>query len=99
MISALTSGSFRKHLTEDLIPFWNKMTDMERGGFYGYADECGIPDKNSPKGCILNSRILWFYSASYNLLKEPELLEKASVLLSSSRIISMTSDTEVYSGL
>ena len=77
MISALTSGSFRKHLTEDLIPFWNKMTDMERGGFYGYADECGIPDKNSPKGCILNSRILWFYSASYNLLKEPEMLEKA----------------------
>ena len=58
MISALTSGSFRKHLTEDLIPFWNKMTDMERDGFYGYADECGIPDKNSPKGCILHSRIL-----------------------------------------
>ena len=78
MNSALSSDSFREHLTGNLIPFWNKMTDTERGGFFGYADECGIPDKNSPKGCILNSRILWFYSASYNLLKDPELLDQAT---------------------
>lgn len=68
---------FYEHLENNLIPFWNQMEDKENGGFYGYADSDGQPDKNSAKGCILNSRILWFYAASYNLLKMPELLEKA----------------------
>lgn len=53
------------------------MVDNENGGFYGYVDSNGNPDKNSVKGCILNSRILWFYSASYLLLNQQELLEKA----------------------
>ena len=69
--------SFRNHLTKQIIPFWNKMEDLDNGGFYGFADENGIPDKTYLKGCILNSRILWFYSASYNLLKDEGLLNKA----------------------
>jgi mannobiose 2-epimerase len=73
----MNSKSFENHLKTQLIPFWNHMEDLEHGGFYGYADENGLPDKQSIKGCILNSRILWFYSASYNLLKDPELLSKA----------------------
>lgn len=73
----MNAADFRRHLEEDIIPFWNKMEDNENGGFYGYADSEGNPDKNSVKGCILNSRILWFYSAAYKLLKKPELLEKA----------------------
>ena len=68
---------FQEHLEKNLIPFWNRMEDDENGGFYGYADSEGNPDKNSVKGCILNSRILWFYSAAYQLLKKQELLEKA----------------------
>ena len=55
--------SFRNHLTKQIIPFWNKMEDLDNGGFYGFADENGIPDKTYFKGCILNSRILWLYSA------------------------------------
>ena len=69
--------TFENHLKNQLLPFWNRMEDVENGGFYGYANESGVPDKNSIKSCILNSRILWFYSASYNLLKENDLLEKA----------------------
>ncbi|MGN0690108.1 MAG: AGE family epimerase/isomerase [Oscillospiraceae bacterium] len=73
----MKARKFKEHLEKNLIPFWNRMEDIENGGFYGYADSDGVPDKNSVKGCILNSRILWFYSASYQLLKKSELLEKA----------------------
>lgn len=51
---------FQEHLEKNIIPFWNQMTDFEKGGFYGYADSDGKPVKDSVKGCILNSRILWF---------------------------------------
>lgn len=68
---------FYEHLTNDLIPFWNRMRDEARGGFYGYADASGKPDPNSVKGVILNSRILWFYSSAYLLLKDGDLAEMA----------------------
>lgn len=63
-----------KHLTKDLIPFWNGMKDNEYGGFYGWLDYDLKLDKKAVKGCILNSRILWFYSNAYLILKEEALL-------------------------
>lgn len=69
---------FQKHLSESLIPFWNKLEDNENGGFYGYMDGNLTIDKNAEKGVILNSRILWFYSAAYSLLGDKELLAKAT---------------------
>lgn len=74
----MDAKTFQDHLEHNLIPFWNRMEDTENGGFYGYADSNGQPDKDSIKGCILNSRILWFYSAAYQLLNTQELLDKAS---------------------
>ncbi len=68
---------FLKHLQNDLIPFWNKMRDDENGGFYGFADALGEPNPESPKGVILTARIMWFYSAAYQLLKERALLDNA----------------------
>ena len=68
---------FQDHLENDLIPFWNRMRDDKNGGFYGAADASGMPDPSSVKGVILNSRILWFYSSAYLLLKKPELLAMA----------------------
>lgn len=68
---------FKEHLENNLIPFWNKMKDETNGGFYGYADAEGNPDVKSVKGVILNSRILWFYSSAYQLLRKSELLEMA----------------------
>lgn len=68
---------FKQHLTENLIPFWNNLEDTEYGGFYGTVDKDLNIDKNSPKGVILNNRILWFYSNAYRLQKDPVLLQKA----------------------
>ena len=65
------------HLYNDLIPFWMNMRDDENGGFYGFADENGVPDKESSKGVILQSRILWFFSSAYMLSKDPEVLSCA----------------------
>lgn len=73
----MTAEVFKNHLQNDLIPFWNKMTDNDFGGFFGAADWKGVPDPKSIKGGILNSRILWFYSSTYSHLKDEKLLDSA----------------------
>lgn len=50
------------------------MKDCEYGGFYGYMSYDLELDKKAVKGCILNSRILWFFSNAYMLLGDKELL-------------------------
>lgn len=67
----------RDHLTQKIIPFWKNMRDNENGGYYGYMDYDLAVDKEAVKGCILNSRIMWFFSNAYTLLKEESLLEEA----------------------
>ncbi len=52
-------------LTQNIIPFWNRLIDTEYGGFYGSVDNNLIIDKKADKGVILNSRILWFYSQAF----------------------------------
>lgn len=70
-------AEIRKHLTNDLIPFWQGLIDREYGGYYGYMGYDLTLDKKAVKGCILNSRILWFFSNAYVLLGEKKLLENA----------------------
>lgn len=65
------------HLTEKIIPFWKGLRDHEFGGYYGYMDYDLKLDKKAVKGCILNSRILWFFSNAYMLLKDESLLKEA----------------------
>ncbi len=67
----------KKELTEHIIPFWDKLVDEENGGFYGYVGHDLAVDKNADKGVILHSRILWFYSNCFIVLKNPEYLKKA----------------------
>lgn len=67
----------KKELTEHILPFWNRLEDTEHGGFYGYMDHDLKLDKNAEKGVILHSRILWFYSNCYLVLKDAECLKKA----------------------
>ena len=66
-----------KHLQTDIIPFWQSMEDKEYGGFYGYMGYDLKLNKEAVKGCILNSRILWFFSNAYLILRRKELLESA----------------------
>ena len=65
----------RAHLTEGIIPFWKALRDDENGGYYGYMDHDLQVDKGAVKGCILNSRITWFFANAYMLLKDESLLE------------------------
>ena len=67
----------RNELTDHIIPFWNSLRDDEYGGFYGQMDNDLRLDKKGMKGVILNSRILWFYSAAYRILGDKKLLENA----------------------
>ena len=64
-------------MTDDLIPFWRGMKDSEYGGFYGYMGYDLAIDRKAVKGCILNSRILWFFSNAFLTLGEDALLKEA----------------------
>lgn len=66
-----------EHLTKELIPFWENLKDTENGGYYGYMDYDLKVVKEYEKGCILNSRILCFFSNAYLLLREKNLLDDA----------------------
>ena len=67
----------KNELENHIVPFWDSMCDYENGGFYGFMDSALTLDKNAPKGVILHSRILWFYSNCYLLLKNDSYLAKA----------------------
>ena len=67
----------RNHLTDCIIPFWKNLRDDENGGYYGWVGYDLKVDKKAVKGCILNSRILWFFSNAYTMLKDPSLLKEA----------------------
>ena len=67
----------KTHLTDCIIPFWKKLRDDEFGGYYGHMDFDMNLDKKAVKGCILNSRITWFFANAYMLLKDESLLDEA----------------------
>jgi mannobiose 2-epimerase len=58
------------HLLGKLYPFWKNLKDDENGGFYGYVSFDLVTDKEAFKGCILMSRITWFFSNIYLLYKD-----------------------------
>jgi len=59
-----------REVKENILPFWQGIADEENGGFYGEADFYGNTNKTADKGCILNSRILWTFSAAYRIFGE-----------------------------
>ena len=64
---------------DDILSYWIKYTiDGEHEGFYGKIDNENHPYPDSPKGSVLNSRILWAFSAVYNLTKKQEYLLTAT---------------------
>ena len=67
----------RNELENHIAPFWAGLRDDENGGFYGYLS-CGLElDKKADKGVILHSRILWFFSKCYIVLKDEKYKELA----------------------
>ena len=67
----------RSHLTDCIIPFWKGLRDDANGGYVGYMDYDLKRDEKAVKGCILNSRITWFFANAYMTLKDESLLEQA----------------------
>ena len=68
------SQAARTMLGQIILPFWKALRDTEYGGYYGYMDFDHRLDKGAEKGCILNSRILWFFSEAAILLKDDSLI-------------------------
>jgi cellobiose epimerase len=74
-------NTYKKELSTELgniMDYWiNNTQDIEEGGFYGKIDNDNHVIPNSPKGSVLNARILWSFSAAYNLTGKKEYLEVA----------------------
>ena len=50
-----------------ILDWWMEhMLNKETGFFYGEISGANIPDVNAPIGLVLQSRILWTFSAAYN---------------------------------
>jgi len=67
------------HELDSILSWWMKyMPDEKQGGFYGSVNNDNIPDTNAVKGLVLNSRILWAFSAAYSRTKEQSHLNFAT---------------------
>jgi mannobiose 2-epimerase len=65
---------FEKEL-DNILKYWTRYTvDGGNGGFYGRIDNHNTIDKLAVKGSVLNSRILWTFSAAYQYTQLPEHL-------------------------
>lgn len=51
--------------------------DRENGGFWGEVAHNNVPRRDAPKGIILNTRILWFFSALAARTADPGYREMA----------------------
>ena len=70
--AAVFSG-IREHLESRLLPFWEALKDDVYGGYFGYMDLDLQLNRKADKGCILNSRILWFFSTAAAVLRRADL--------------------------
>jgi mannobiose 2-epimerase len=62
----------------NIFTYWmNNTADELYGGFVGRIDENNEVVANAPKGSVLNARILWSFSAAYNLTQNPDYLRYA----------------------
>ena len=64
------AGETKEHLLGTIIPFWRSLRDDTYGGWYGYLSYDLKTDRQAVKGCILNSRITWFFANAYLCCKE-----------------------------
>ncbi len=64
-------------LTNRIIPFWKGLRDGSQGGYIGRVDYDLSRHPEADKGCILNSRILWFFSEAFRFLGDANLKAEA----------------------
>lgn len=66
----------KQELLTHIIPFWREQRDDTYGGYYGWLSYDLKLDKKAQKGCILNSRITWFFANAYTLFKQGYLTQE-----------------------
>jgi len=67
-----------KELTDNILLFWLRYSkDEKNGGFLGSMNSSAKPGENSPKGLVLNSRILWTFATVYLFEAKEEYLDMA----------------------
>ena len=72
------STEVSEHLFGHYLPFWcGPALDRENGGWMAWLSNNLKPDRSQPKGLIVNSRILWTFSAVHRVRPEPVYLEMA----------------------
>jgi len=55
-----------------ILPFWcGPALDREQGGWLAWLSNDLKPDRSRPRGLILNSRILWTFSAVHRAAPQP----------------------------
>lgn len=70
MNNELIQSEFRIEL-DRILNYWQELAvDEINGGFYGYIGSDNKPDLDADKGIILNTRILWTFSAAFRFLKK-----------------------------
>lgn len=68
-IEADWARRIQKELIGNILPFWmNYSVDRENGGFYGLVDTARRAEKNAARSSVLNTRILWTFSAATHAL-------------------------------
>jgi cellobiose epimerase len=67
------------HELDNILTYWKEHTpDLLNGGFIGKIDHDNKAYPEAPKGSVLNCRILWAFSAAYQLTHNREHLEMAT---------------------
>src|SRR5665648_1008950 len=71
-------GKLKDELAQELehiLKYWTDFClDNEFGGFVGRRDHFNRQINGASKGVVLNTRILWTFSAAYNFTHNPEYL-------------------------
>jgi len=63
----------REHLFGHILPFWcGPAVDDLHGGWMAWLANDLTPDRSRPKGLIVHARILWAFSAVYQVQPDPE---------------------------
>lgn len=74
-----------EHLTAHILPFWcGPALDRQHGGWMAWLSNDLKPDRTQPKGLIVNSRILWAFSAAHRAHPDPihrEMADRAFELV------------------
>jgi cellobiose epimerase len=72
------SAQVSEHLFGHYLPFWcGPALDPINGGWMAWLSNDLKPDRSQPKGLIVNSRILWAFSAAHQVRPEPVYAEMA----------------------